>query len=190
MAEGMMKMMKKNLNFQKNQQKLQRREFSSGGIVYRKVTSSDGHVSFEWLITKATPSELFPNNYWRLPKGWIDDAGDGIPGALASGKRKATEKELCDAALREVREEAGVDAKVIEKLGTIHYTYSFEGVRVLKFVTFYLMEWLADLPEGFGFETSEIKWCSKDQAERELKSNLERDTLRKANLVVLNKIIK
>ncbi|MCS7091848.1 MAG: NUDIX domain-containing protein [Patescibacteria group bacterium] len=146
-----------------NSKKKFRREFSAGGIVYKKGDrfNSSGIL---WLITKATPSAFFPDNYWRFPKGWLDDAGNGIPGPLASGAKKATEEEIREAAIREVKEEAGIEAKIIKKLGTIRYSFNDKnGYKVLKFVTFYLMEWQRDLPEGFGYETDEVRWVDKYQ---------------------------
>lgn len=161
-----------------NQLKKFRREFSAGGVVYKKSKNPQGKIDFLWLITKSTPSDTFPNEFWRLPKGWLDDAGEGVPGPLASGTKKATETQIQEAALREVKEEAGVNAKIIDKINTISYTYTDnEGYRVLKFVTFYLMEWIADLPEGFGFETSEVRWVKRDMATEKLSSKLEKQIL-------------
>lgn len=90
-----------------------KREFSAGGVVFKK--QENGEIL--WLITKTAPNTKFFNSYWRLPKGWIDDKDNGkSPGPIASGAVKATEKELEKAALREVREEGGINAKIIRKL--------------------------------------------------------------------------
>ena len=40
-----------------------------------------------------------------------------------------------DAALREVREEAGVEAELVEKLGDVRYWYQRDGQRIAKVVT-------------------------------------------------------
>lgn len=152
------------------------REFSSGGVVYKKKKST-----VLWLIRRTVASKLFPNPYWMLPKGWIDDEGAGIPGPMASGKIKADEASLQKAALREVQEEGGVDAKIIKKIGTVKYFYKHpENGKVLKFVTFYLMEWVADLPNGFDGETSEISWLPNDEAYAKLSFQREKDILKKA----------
>ena len=142
-----------------------KREFSAGGIVSRKFPMTNGQYQMKWLLAKSSPSELFPNSIWRFPKGWIDDKEEGkFPGVIASGEKKATEEDLQTAALREVREEAGVESKIIEKIGTETYFYKVKDERIMKFVTFYLMEWVLDLPEGFGFETSQVGWFEFDEA--------------------------
>lgn len=104
---------------------------------------------------------------------------------MASGKIKADEKSLQENALREVAEEGGVKARIIKKIGTSKYFYKFPGVgNILKFVTFYLMEWVEDLPEGFDDETSEIAWLPFDEAYASLEFQREKDTLKEASEMV------
>jgi len=166
-----------------------KREFSAGGVVYKKFQAPNIKFQIKWLLAKSSPSESFPLSYWRLPKGWIDDSYDGkSPGAIASGERKATEEELQSAALREVREEAGVEAKIIQKLGTETYFIKGKEDRIMKFVTFYLMEWMSDLPEGFGFETAEVGWFPFDEAKKLLKSSGEKKMLEKAKEIIISKL--
>lgn len=152
------------------------REFSSGGIVFKK---NDGDTL--WLIRRTTASTLFPETYWMLPKGWLDDAGEGIPGPMASGEVKADEKTLEATALREVAEETGVKADIVGKIETVKYVYThpIRG-KTLKFVTFYLMEWRSDLPEGFDGETSEIAWLPFEKALKQLSFGREKEILEKA----------
>jgi len=131
------------------------REFSSGGVVYKKD---------KWLITRSAPSESYPKSVWRLPKGWID-------------KDESAE----EAALREVKEEGGIEAKIIKKIATIKYFYNApDKGKILKFVTFYLMEWARDLSQGFDGETSEIAWLPYDEAFKKLAYNGEKQILKKA----------
>lgn len=137
------------------------REFSSGGVVYKNN---------KWLVTASSVSKLFPKSVWRLPKGWIDEG-----------------EKLEETALREVREEGGIEAKIIKKIETIKYFYLHpEKGRILKFVTFFLMEWVKDLPEGFGEETSEIAWLSYEDAYKKLSFSSEKQILRKAKEMLEN----
>lgn len=135
------------------------REFSSGGVVLKKN---------KWLITKSSISDLYPNSVWRLPKGWIDEG-----------------ETLEETAIREVKEEGGVKAKIIKKIETIRYFYiAPDKGKILKFVTFYLMEWIKDFPEGFDGETSEIKWLSFDKAYKLLSFSNEKQILKKARTLI------
>lgn len=148
--------------------KLLTREFASGGVVFRKFGNET-----EWLVAKNNPSKEYPQEFWRLPKGWLDDRDGGLnPGPIAAGEIKAEEKDLMDGALREVGEEGGVEAKILGKIGTIKYFTNSSRGKVMKFVTFYLMEYVRDLPEGFGFETEKVDWLKfKDARDRITREN-------------------
>ena len=155
-----------------NQALLITREFSSGGVVFK---------GNEWLITRSSKSKLYPKTYWRLPKGWIDNVTPEIPGPMASGKIKADEQSLQKSALREVREEGGVEAVIIKKIGTEKYFFNApDRGKILKFVTFYLMEYVRDLPEGYDDETSEIAWLPFEEAYKKLSFTGEKQILEKA----------
>jgi 8-oxo-dGTP pyrophosphatase MutT (NUDIX family) len=154
-----------------------KREFSAGGVIINKPRTL-------FLLTKSSPSLLFPKSIWRLPKGWLDDTKDGKnPGPMASGERKATEEEMQNGALREVREEAGIHAKILNKLGTETYFIQIKDERIMKFVT-YLMEWTADLSEGFGFETSEVGWFEFNDSYKLLNNRAEKKMIKKAQEII------
>jgi 8-oxo-dGTP pyrophosphatase MutT (NUDIX family) len=161
-----------------------KREFSSGGVVFKRVKERESiRVKVLFLITKSSPSNLYPIAYWRLPKGWLDDEKDK-PGLFTLGTKKADENILQEAALREVGEEAGVDVKIIKKVGTYKFFFYKSGEKYLKFVTYYLMEWINDLPEGFGFETSEVGWFTFEEAREKLKHKSEKEVLEKADKIL------
>lgn len=136
------------------------REFSSGGCVFKND---------KWLVTKSAVSDLYPKAVWRLPKGWIDEG-------------ETTEV----AALREIKEEGGVEAKIVKRIETIKYFFNApDKGKILKFVTFYLTEWLRDLPQGFNGETSEIAWLSYQEAYKRLSFSGEKEVLKKAKGLLL-----
>lgn len=163
-----------------NQQNQQiKREFSAGGAVFKEKGEQ-----VLWLVTKSSPSKLYPKSYWRLPKGKLDDQDGDMSGPLARGERKATEDEIQKAALKEVEEEGGVDAKIVKKIGTESYFFTLSGKKYLKFVTFYLMSWLKDLPEGTTFETEEVAWLPYKDARKKLKHSGEKKILDKAKEVL------
>jgi 8-oxo-dGTP pyrophosphatase MutT (NUDIX family) len=126
------------------------RQFCAGGVVYKKIGKQ-----ILFLIRRSSP----PYDEWNLPKGWLDDADEGIPGPKTTGEVRASVADMEEAALREVREEGGVEAKIISRLGYEKYVFTDEQKqRHFKIVTFFLMEYLRDIPAGFGYETAEIKW--------------------------------
>lgn len=152
------------------------RQFSSGGVVYKKEGNS-----ILWLVTKSSTSDLYPDPVWRLPKGWIDNDAPDIPGPMASGRIKADEESLQNAALREVSEEGGVGARIIQKIETTKYVFNAPDVgKILKFVTFYLMELVKELPEGHDDETSEVAWLTFEEAKKRLSFSGEKQMLVKA----------
>lgn len=143
----------------KGEKETLKREFSSGGCVFKRD---------KWLITRSAVSDLYPKQVWRLPKGWIDEG-------------EKTE----DAAIREVKEEGGVEAKIIKKIETVRYFFTTpEKTKVLKFVTFYLMEFVKDIPEGFGEETAEIAWLPYNEAYQKLSYPGEKQILKKAEEIL------
>lgn len=114
------------------------RLYSAGGIVFRQNGDR-----VEWLIRRPSPNPGFKGHLgWNLPRGLLDEGETSV-----------------QAALREVREEAGVNAKIIEKLSPLKLFYiNDQKEKTLKTVVFFLMEWESDIPEGFCWETAEIRW--------------------------------
>jgi 8-oxo-dGTP pyrophosphatase MutT (NUDIX family) len=99
---------------------------------------------------------------WALPKGLL---GPGeSPAATAA---------------REVREETGVEGRLIEKLGDVRYVYTWEGERVFKIVSFYLFRYargrLGDLPPEHAHEVDAVQWLPLEEAPRLLAYRGERE---------------
>ena len=120
----------------KNQWK---RENSAGGIVYKK---ENGQL-FILLINPKGPNFGPATNKWTFPKGLLD--------------HDCESKE--QVALREVREEGGVEAKIVQALGYIKFfRASKEFGNALKFVDFWLMEYVSGNPNDHDEEIAEAKW--------------------------------
>ena len=85
-----------------------------------------------------------------------------------------------DAALREVREEAGVEARAVEKLGDVRYFYQRDGQRIAKVVSFFLLEYVAGEPSEHDHEVEEARWMPLAEATTALTYKGERDMAARA----------
>lgn len=155
------------------------RQFSAGGIVFKK---EPGKIL--WLVTRSAPSKEFPKGFWRIPKGWIDNDSEDAPGPVARGDKRANEEELQTAALREVREESGVIGKIVSKIGSFKYFLNLKDRKILKFVTFYLMEYVEKSEDGHDWETAEVSWLEFDEAYNILSFPREKEVLKKAKEIL------
>jgi 8-oxo-dGTP pyrophosphatase MutT (NUDIX family) len=107
-------------------------EVSAGGVVVR-----DGDVAVVVPKRLARDGRLV----LALPKGHPDGA-----------------ETLEQAAAREVREEAGVDAELVEKLGDVRYFYRRGGVLVHKSVAFFLFRYRSGDLADHDHEIVEARW--------------------------------
>jgi 8-oxo-dGTP pyrophosphatase MutT (NUDIX family) len=85
-----------------------------------------------------------------------------------------------DAALREVREEAGVEARAVEKLGDVRYFYQRDGQRIAKIVSFFLLEYVAGEPSEHDHEVEEARWMALEEAAEALTYKGEREMAARA----------
>jgi 8-oxo-dGTP pyrophosphatase MutT (NUDIX family) len=112
------------------------REFSAGGLVIRNLRGRPH------LAVVRVRDQIF-----ALPKGHPE------PGESTQ-----------DAALREVREETGLEATPVEKLGDIRYWYARDGDRVLKIVSFFLLRYRSGRLEDHDHEVEEALWIPLEEA--------------------------
>ena len=133
-----------------------KRHFSSGGAVFRQNGGQR-----EWLIIKPAGSLR-----WQLPKGTIDP-----------GEKSA------ETAIREIFEETGVHAKVLEKIDTVRYFFNLDKERIFKSVVFYLMEsednTEAVVDAKWAHEIAEAVWVPEDKALEMLSFKSEKQLLEK-----------
>jgi 8-oxo-dGTP pyrophosphatase MutT (NUDIX family) len=94
--------------------------------------------------------------------------------ALPKGHREKGESSQ-DAALREVREETGLDATPIEKLGDIRYWYARDGERVLKVVSFFLFRYHSGRLAEHDHEVEEALWIPLEDAPERLAYKSEKE---------------
>ena len=99
--------------------------------------------------------------------------------ALPKGHPEPGES-AADAALREVREEAGVESRLIEKLGDVHYWYTRDRRRIAKVVSFFLLEYLRGEVSEHDREVEHARWLALEDAARELTYEGERNMASRA----------
>jgi 8-oxo-dGTP pyrophosphatase MutT (NUDIX family) len=104
---------------------------------------------------------------WALPKGLVD-----------VGESPA------ETAVREVREETGVDGRLVEKLGDVKYVYTRDGERIFKIVSFYLLHAgrgrIGEIDESMRIEVAEARWLPLEEAPRLLAYRGEREMAKHA----------
>jgi 8-oxo-dGTP diphosphatase len=157
-------------------------EFSSGGVVYRKKDKT-----IEFLLGKHSGYHK-----WVLPKGLVE-----------KGENPR------ETAIREVKEEIGVDGRIIDKKSLIEIEYFYfadlghehgvdaQGkkterrtvryqengggkVRIHKKVVFFLMEYIKGDPTKHGWEMEDASWFSAQTALNTLAFDSEKSALSKA----------
>ena len=84
-----------------------------------------------------------------------------------------------DAAIREVREETGVEAELIEPLGEVEYTYERSGQQILKRVAFFLFEYRSGDVADHDHEIEDARWMPLREAATQLSYQGEREMVRR-----------
>jgi 8-oxo-dGTP pyrophosphatase MutT (NUDIX family) len=136
-------------------------QISAGGVAFRRVNSK-----IEVAIVSVKPSLR-----WQLPKGIVD------PGETPE-----------ITAVREVREEAGVETELLELIQTVEYWYQRvqygQRIRFHKFVHFYLLKYSTGDVTNHDHEIAEARWVSVEEAIEMLAFKSERGVMEKAREMI------
>ncbi len=108
-------------------------ERSAGGLVLKRLNGAYSGL----IIGRSSP------RIWSLPKGHVEP-----------------NESIEQAAVREVREETGVEARIIAELSDIRYWFYSNRVKHSKVVHFYLMRYLAGSPTPQAGEVDETAWIA------------------------------
>src|SRR3982074_1545483 len=119
----------------------QRRATAAGGVVLRESE----HGAEVALLGRANDGS------WVFPKG-TPNAGESLEST----------------ALREVREETGLDVQIVRPIGEMSYSFAAGGERVHKVVHFFLMEATGGDPSLHDPEYDEVRWVPVADARRML----------------------
>jgi 8-oxo-dGTP pyrophosphatase MutT (NUDIX family) len=110
----------------------------------------------------------------------VKRAADGSP-VLALPKGHPDGDETAEqAATREVREETGIDAELIDKLGEVEYQYERKGRRITKRVAFFLFRYRGGDVADHDHEIREARWMPIEQAAQALTYQGDREMVGRA----------
>ncbi len=126
-------------------------EFSAGGVVF----NDKGQV----LVTQHSK-----NHHWSFPKGLLDHPGQTME----------------ESALREVREEGGVNAEIIRRVGANKYVYTLRRGKIFKVGTYFLMKYKSGDTADHDWEVSDLGWYTPEEALKKLTFPKDRELLKKA----------
>ncbi len=130
--------------------------FSAGGVVLRR---SDHGPQLVLGRRRHDGRRVI----WSLPKG--TPSGDETPEQTA---------------VREVREETGLQVRIVDSIGDIHYRFVRDGRRIDKTVHYYLMEATGGDLADHDHEFEDVRWFEVAEAEALLRFPTERDILARA----------
>lgn len=141
------------------------RHISAGGIVFRR---NNGQTELALIAVKE-------GRVWCLPKGHVEKG-----------------ENIARTAHREVKEETGLDGKIIQLLDNIHYFYvSKKGesaTRIFKIVYFFLMEYTGGDVKDHDAEVHDCRWFPLDEAIEKVEYRDEKEILLKVNGILKEKM--
>ncbi len=129
-----------------------KKHYSAGGVVYKL---ENGQIKILLIAIKN-------KTVWTFPKGHVEKG----------------EKEQ-ETALREIREETGIEGKILDELGEVSYWFFFEGEKCFKIVKYFLVEYTGGelIPQ---WEIDSAEWFSVDEALKMLTYKSDSEILKKA----------
>lgn len=138
------------------------RRLSAGGVVFKRVK---GTVRVALISVKG-------GKPWGLPKGEVEKG-----------------ENIARTAHREVREETGLDGRILGKIGHIEYFFTYKeddggAKRVFKIVYFFLMRYTRGSIKDHDDEVDDCRWFEIGRAIEMVKFEDEKDMLRKAGEMI------
>lgn len=138
-------------------------KFSAGGLVFRIL---DRRAEIVLVSVKG-------GTIWTLPKGLVDE-GESVE----------------ETALREVREETGLNARIIGEIKKVRYWYYMrsENTKCRKTVTFFLMEYIDGDVSDHDSEVEDAAWVALDDAGSRLTYPGDREVVRLASEMIRERL--
>jgi 8-oxo-dGTP diphosphatase len=130
-------------------------QFSSGGVIFRR---SGSQIDVALIAVKE-------GRIWTLPKGLVD-----------RGEKPE------ETAVREVKEETGLNGRITGKIGDVSYWYFIksENAKCKKTVSYYLLEFTSGSTEDHDYEVEHSEWFPLDEAYDKVTYRGDKEILAKA----------
>lgn len=129
-----------------------KKAFSAGGVVYK----------FDGENLKILLIAINNGKVWSFPKGIVEK-----------------DEEPKETALREIKEETGVDGKIVDEVGVISYWFVLKNEKYFKEVKYFLVEYISgDINTDWEVDTAQ--WFAPEEALKKLTYKSDREILKKA----------
>ena len=140
-------------------------QFSAGGVVVKG--------------DKVLVSQHSQHHGWVFPKGLIGDH----PSTSSGQVRKETKE---NTALREVKEETGVEAKILKPLSPVAYWFKLESDTIKKTVYYFLMEYTGGDITKHDHEMENVEFLPIDKVEERLTYKSDKKVWEEARKLLVN----
>ena len=140
--------------------------FSAGGVAFRLISTTSVSAPAPAAVLDRVEVVLvgfLRDGTWTLPKG-----------------TPAVGETVEETALREVREETGIQTRIVDDLGSIQYSFARRGVRFNKEVRHFLMEAVGGDVALHDAEYDEARWFAFADALTQLTYVNEVEVVRRA----------
>ncbi len=146
----------------KNKQMKIINQASAGGIVFKNLSPTSYNLKpIHWLICQHSQ-----HKGWVFPKGLIGD--------------KINNEPMEQAALRETKEETGVEAKIVNKQPIkTFYQFQFQGNLIKKTVFYFLMEYISGDTKNHDWEMQDVKFVSEKEVKKTLTYSSDKEAFEK-----------
>ena len=146
-------------------------EFSAGGIVYKYQKSKIKSQKDEILILVCQHSQ---HHGWVFPKGLIGDKEDN---------RYQTKEET---AVREVKEETGIDGEIEAEIKPTSYFYVWDNEKIKKTVYYFIMKFKGGDTNDHDDEMEDVMWIDYNQVSEKLTYASEKEAWEEAKELIAN----
>ena len=128
---------------------------------------------------KVLVSQHSQHHGWVFPKGLIGDH----PSTSSGQVRKETKE---NTALREVKEETGVEAKILKPLSPVAYWFKLESDTIKKTVYYFLMEYTGGDITKHDHEMENVEFLPIDKVEERLTYKSDKKVWEEARKLLVN----